>query len=274
MAQRVLRNTAANLAVTFQSDEAPIDPDGNTATVTVTRADGTPVVTGGATTRVSAGVYQWTLPPQADLDDLDLAWTGTFAGVAQTVITEAEVVGGFYFTLAEMRELEPFSSAAAYSSARLTSARNWIEDLIEHHCGVAFVPRYRRVTLPGDGTVNLWVPDLMLRKLRSVSIGGQALTVGQLATIVPVGHGVLHRSDGAPFIRGMANVVVAYEHGYDAPPADVRRVALQLAARTYERGVGVTSERIGSYGVSYGSDGGLDALERSILDRYRMVVVA
>lgn len=73
---------------------------------------------------------------------------------------------------------------------------------------------------------------------------------------------------------------VAYTAGYATVPADVRAVALAAAGRAYSNSLGVRSEAIDDYSVTYAGGGdtiatvGLLPAEAAILDRYRAMVAA
>src|SRR6266704_1100734 len=93
---RMLRATAGNADVQFFVGGTLADPDSNTATVHITRGDGTdlyPLAT--ATTRQSTGLYRKVLSP-ADIPECNLlaaTWAATFSGAADQVTTYIEVVG-------------------------------------------------------------------------------------------------------------------------------------------------------------------------------------
>ncbi len=221
-ATEVLRDTGALVSVRFFADEAPIDADGD-VTVTITRGDGTTLATAAATSSTGeAGGYRYTLAPQANLDKLTLAWTGTFGGLEQTQRTYVDIVGGYYVTLSEIRAQLNLGDSDKFTTAELEQKRRWFETLAERHCGVAFVPRYARVTLNGLGMTTLLLPHPRVRRLLSASVGGVAVT--DLADWTLESFGRVTRT--ASFTRGTANVVIAYEHGYDEPPEDLKEAAL------------------------------------------------
>jgi hypothetical protein len=99
---RVARTAAATITHLFEVDETATDPAGNAATVAFTDANGT-AVTSGAGTRVSTGLYSFVLPGQASLAGLTAAWTGTIGGSTVTELDYVQIVGGYFFGLAEAR---------------------------------------------------------------------------------------------------------------------------------------------------------------------------
>jgi hypothetical protein len=87
--------------------------------------------------------------------------------------------------------------------------------------------------------------------------------------VVNYGSGVIDRIDGGVFTEGEQNIRAAYSYGYATVPADVRLVALQIAARIYETGI-VKNEYVGGSSATYLEGAGqLNADERHALRRYR-----
>lgn len=252
--QRVLRNKGANIETTFEVGETPTNADG-AVTVTITRADGTVLANDAATIQVvgSTGKYRYVLAPQANLDRLTVVWTGTFSAVVEKTTTYVEIVGGFYFSLGQARASDSaLSSTTDYPTASIVEIRDEVEDEFEDYTDVAWVRRYRRVTLDGDGGDTLLLPDLFLRRILAASIDGTALTQAQIDDIALDDTGEIERKTLGSFKSGDKNIVIAYEHGFDAPPADLRRAALvRLRYR-------LTSARsaIPDRAVSYVADGG------------------
>lgn len=236
----LLRNTPATLSAQFESGGAVVDP--GTVTVTITRRDGTVIVTDGATggTSTAARTYALTAAQTADLDELTAVWSGTIGGAAVTLTTYAEVVGDLLFTVNAARSFGKLSLAdsSKYPEATIVAARSRILEDFKQICGVSFVPRSARVTLDGDGTPTLRVPDLYLREIVTMenraagSATWTALTASELAAIIVAPGGVIQRVDGAYFLCGRTNYRVTYTYGYRRAPEAIRRAALTLA--TYQ----------------------------------------
>lgn len=226
-ATRILRNTGANVEVTFLADSVATDPDANVATVGITKADESVLVAAGtAATRVSQGRYKYALAPQADLNHLTLSWTAMFSGVSQTLVTHVELVGGFYLATSDLRSVADLDDVDQYPEAKLVKGRRWFEDRFEKATSVAWVPRYRRARLSGDGTSELTLPDLYPRRVLSVRVYSDAATYvafspAEIADLVVDDHGELRRSSLGSFAAGLNNIVVEYEHGWTAPTSDV-----------------------------------------------------
>jgi len=226
---RYLAEAPATLSAEFRSasTNALVDPTGG-ATVEVRRADGTALVPAGtAATKASAGVYTYTLTAAQTtlLDNLTVRWTATFGGQPQTLIQRAEIVGGYFFSTTELRQLAPLNDTVAYTADMLGAARTAAESLIEEEIGLAFVPRYfygRVRTLQRP-------PREPLRAWRSITdVAGGAWPASSLT--------LMGATAGAwPRRRGLWTVGV--EYGMDACPPDVADAARLLAreglARTY-----------------------------------------
>lgn len=242
---RILRTAPATLTHAFYVGETATDATG-AVSVTVTDATGATVTTGTAAPAGNGtGRYTFALPAQAALAALTVDWSATVAGTAVVERDLCEITGGFFFTLAEARASDPsFADVAKYPPADLVVFRQEVEEECERITRRAFVPRYRRLVLDGTGTRDLPLPDggdeivagILLRgvrlPIRSATVAprvGQtpvALTVGQLAALTVTRDGLLRRTDHGSWTEGTGNVVVEYEYGQDAPPADLRRVAL------------------------------------------------
>lgn len=232
--QRILRSTPATLEARFYPAGSDTPATDGTVTVTVTRADGTTVTGVGAVSEPDSGVYRATLPAQPDLDLLTATWEGD----TQTVTTTAEIVGGFYCTLAEIRAQRNLDSAAKFPTAALEDARDWFETLAEDHCGCAFVPRFARHTFDGDGSTGLRLRltstslarrprPRPVRRVLAATIDGTSVAGGAVSGWDVYPDGTIDTYDATTvFTLGRRNVIVAWEYGYDQPPADLKSAAL------------------------------------------------
>lgn len=234
-ATRVARTSVGLLTHVFEVGETPTDSS-TTPTVAVTDATGASVSSGNGT-HTTPGTYTYTLPGQASLGWLSAAWAGTIAGTAVTQVDQVEIVGGFFFALAQARASDSsLADTSKYSTADLQAKRQEVEEECEAICDRTFVPRYLRVVLDGTGQ-----PDLVLkhpklersiegaavRTIRSVKMAPRAdqtfvaLTIAELAALDVTADGSLRRLDNKLWTEGFGNIVVELEYGYDAPPQEL-----------------------------------------------------
>jgi hypothetical protein len=220
---RVLRTAKTTLSRTFFLDEAPTDATGP-VTVAITREGGTPVQSGTASGPTAEHVYSFTFQGSDVLDRLAVTWQATVGGdvivIDQDVI---EVVGGFYFGLAEARAIDVvFANANRYPTSDVIEVRMQTEDEAETITGQSWVPRFERETLTGFGDRPLRLTHPWLRGVRAMEIGGEPVDPVDLAGIGadPLG---LIRDVEWPY--GQGAVVVEYEHGRDRPTPDMVRAA-------------------------------------------------
>lgn len=229
--QRIVRGLSATLSHTFYVDGTATNPSPDAATVTITRDNGTVLVAAAAATDTGAGTVSYTLTPAQTvlLDTLTVAWTATFGGQAQAFTDIVEIVGGVLFTVAQARAVNPLADTVKYPPQKIIEARTLVETALEDACGVAFVPRYRREQVNGQGGRELVLSMPRVRSIRSASLDGTAFTAGELADIVPSGTSVVYTPNR--WTAGFRNYEVVYEHGYDEPPPRVTNAALLLARR-------------------------------------------
>lgn len=148
------------------------------------------------------------------------------------------------------------------------------------------------IRLDGTGRPSLLLPQRPVRAVHGVTEEdeGPDLAEDEDWYLDRVADRIIRLPEGAVWPLGQGNIVVNYDHGYEADPvdedfirvpSDIRLVALQIASRIY-RGKGtatagtVVSETIGSTSFTYES-GGVQAtgaaiapIEQGILDHYRI----
>lgn len=263
---RVHKTAPATLTHTWYVGETATDPTG-TPTIAIVAADGVSVESGNATVSGgSSGITTYAMSAVSTLERLTVTWTATVGGVSRVEVDYVEIVGGFFFSLAEGRASDSaLSSTSTYPAAALEVARLEVEQECETICDRAFVPRYQRVTLDGSGTSDLMLqhsePDRTasdIRSIRSVSMAPTidgtftAFTADELAALAVTADGMLRRTDGSTWTEGNQNVRVEYEYGLDVPPADLVRAAkVRLRSRLNIHKTGVPDRAI-----SYTVDGG------------------
>jgi hypothetical protein len=237
---RIPLNRAETLSHTWYVDETATDPTG-TPTCTVTDANGDTVDSDDAAI-VGSGTGRTTfaLAAQSVLKRGRIAWTATVAGGSVTEYDYFEIVGGFFFGLAEGRASDSsLSNTTTYPTADLKTKRVEVEQECETICDRSFVPRYDRVTLDGSGTSTLILrmsdPNRSVadvRTIRSIKVAPAVdetfvtFSVAELAATTLTSDGQLYRTDGAIFTAGVDNVIVEFEYGLDLPPGDLVQASL------------------------------------------------
>jgi hypothetical protein len=253
---------------------APTDPTPDSATVRVVRDDGTEVIPSVAANDSGTGVFSvpYTATQAALLDRWTAYWTTTVNGQPRVDTTTHEVVGGFLFALAEL-------SGTGATDAQLQATRTTVEQAIEDACGCAFVPRYDRATLSGDGTTLLRVGRPFLRRVRWASTSTLGittpLTTTDVAGLTAVPYGFV--TGGYRWMAGSL-VTVGYEFGMDRPPEPVRAAALDYARflLTQDTSIDSRAERLQTDDgtlVFGGGQTGLPGVDR-VIDQYRMLTIA
>ncbi|HYF71365.1 MAG TPA: hypothetical protein VD864_01015 [Nocardioides sp.] len=278
--QRILRGTAATL--TWQPTDSvgePAAPSG-AVTVEVTSSDGTEVIAAGTATDgtgTDPRSVALTAAQTADLDELTATWTD---GDSEHTTT-AEIVGGYYFTVAEARASDEFlADETKVDTATIVRLRAEVEDEIERITNVAFVPRFRRRHL-FSGTCSSVLLTPYVRAIRSIaSYWGSTFTAWSANDLTALHlDAVVGRVTGYRSFAG--DLLVAWEHGMDHPPADVKTAALILMREKATRPWRAVPDRATSYS---GDEQGTIDLARptawstgipdvdAVLDRYSMRV--
>jgi hypothetical protein len=268
---RILQATPATISESWYQGATIQDP--GTVAVTVTRDDGTVVTTGTAGgTGAAPRTFQLTAAHTALLDRLTATWT---SGTLGTLTTVVEVVGDFLFTINEAHN----AGLSTFTDDQIAGARTRVEQAIEDACGVAFVPRYDRATLNGDGTNLLRLGRPYLRRIRWAS----TVISGVTTTLVPADLSVLSVStagfvSGYTWPTGYGSVLVGFEHGMDRPPEPVRAAALDYARflLTQDTSIDSRAERLvtddGTLVFGSGATG-LPSVDR-VIDSYRIPAIA
>ena len=127
----VVRDLPETLTATFYQDETPTDTDG-TVNIAITDEAGDTVVASTAATSAGSGVYTYNLPAQTQLNHLVAKWSGSWSALAATFTTIHDVVGDFYTTPSEVRELDLIAGeTTVYPTARLHQAIDFATQLIQ-----------------------------------------------------------------------------------------------------------------------------------------------
>ena len=165
----------------------------------------------------------------AALDTYTCTWTGMKLTAAKEWPSVIEVCGGYLFEIAEMRAFDSaFATSSTCTDAKMRAARTAAEQRLERACRVAFVPRARRLSLIGDGTSALRLPDNAVRTVVGLSVDETAFTQDELDALDVREWGRVTRTDGLTFESG-DKIEIFYEHGEDYPDAPVVQAAMLLA---------------------------------------------
>ena len=230
-ASRIVKGAAATLSWQgVDSDGEPANP--GTVTVGVTRSDGTTVVASGTATggtSTAPRTIALTASQTASCDLLTATWSVSGTVLATTL---HEVVGGVYVDVATIRATDTsLASTTLYPSAKIIAQRAEVERMFESATGVAWVPRFSVKRYSGTGTTSLALDMPKLRRVAWVRVYTDgdtytSFTADELAAIPANDAGIAVRTDGEWWEPGVNNIEIGWEHGYDAPPADLRKAAI------------------------------------------------
>lgn len=237
--QRVIAGTTATVG--WQQIDGTGEPaDPGTVTANVTRADGTVLVTGGATSgsATSERTYGLSVAQTAILDRLTVDWVVSGVTVAST---EVDVVAMPCFSNAELRAAWPsVSNVTSFPPAMVALARLQTEWFFERVTHRRFVPGYTFCTVRGAAGYDLVLPNVDVRRVRSAALYDdlssspiETLGATELAAIPPSPSGVITRYNGRWCGRW---VKVGVEHGAIAPAPDVKRAMLRFCREMLETG--------------------------------------
>lgn len=241
----ILRNTETTLSTTLYVDEAATNATG-TVNVYVYRDNGSLAVSGAATA-AGSGAYTYDLAPQTNLDILSITWTGTLSDSTQSVMSELEVVDSHFATIAEIRGLDSMDDESKFSTNDIVLARRHAERWFERYCRRAFVPRYAKLTVDGDGSDTIWVPQRDLCDLIDITVDGSTISTDDIY-LYPEGKVFW---DGGTFTVGYRNVVLRYEYGPTYVPQPIRGAFLTYVRYLLIEGRSRTPDRT----VSINADG-------------------
>jgi hypothetical protein len=224
------------LRVTLYDQDGDAVAAAGTLVCTITRADGTVVATNRATgTGTGTGVYvcALTTAEAGTLDVLKAVWS--ISGVTRAT-SYHRIVGGFPFTIAELSDRAGIADGADTVDMRV--ARDRITDLVEEYVG-AVVPRYDLEQWQATGVCTHVLRYRPVRTIRSVTVDGDSEDVADLdvdyASGVVTGDVLFHDE-----------CTIGYEHGLDAPPADLREAMIVAAADSVRRDFSTIGPRVRS----------------------------
>ena len=288
---RILSGVAASISQPILDQDGALNATAAVVTYGVTAADGSPVVAAGtaATTTTGVAVGSLTAAQTATLGILTFSWTDDGQVVATSTV---EVVGGYFASIQEIRQSDPSieSNPQKHTNAKIVRVRREAEMLFEDVTGRAFVPRFNRQRVSGMGTDRVVLPTWDLRRIRSVrdytnATTYTAWTQAEVDSVPASGSGVAVRTDLGVWTAGCENLVVEWEHGLTAPPADLKSAFLTYTryllhqdvsgvparATAIVDGPGGGTFRISTPGIGK-SITGLPEVDE-VLDRYRRISI-
>lgn len=214
--------------MTFYGGSSPVDADG-AVTYVLKRSNGTTLASGTATKPpATTGTYQTVITPQSTLDTLLLSMTGTFSGQPVTLESTVEIVGGFYFSLAELRAFDTALTPQRFSDSRLADARTEVEAEFEQIMGQAWVLRHEHeegLTVH-NGQLHLkWPFPRTITALTVEGVDRMDLVTDQLVRRDSENDKRLLFTD-EPYL---SIVDITYEHGNTSVPYKVKMAAMRRA---------------------------------------------
>lgn len=238
---RVLRNTAATVSVTFYNGGTAVEADG-VVTVVAKKADGSTLLSTNATNDPAVGVYTLVIPAQVNLNILTLTWTGTFTGTSISIESTVEIVGGFYFSIAELRNYDSaLQNTTRFPTDSLINARDQVEAEFEDICDRAFVPRFKReIGFEQDpDNYRIVLTKGELQKITSLKVNGVDkltwVTNSLIMTETPTSNSLVFIGDATLFfslslpLYNFNPPVIEYEYGMTSVPIPIKQKALKRA---------------------------------------------
>jgi hypothetical protein len=165
--------------------------------------------------------------------------------------------------------LELASGLVATEADRLLQA----EALVRSYCRWHIAPsRSETLTLRAEGMSSIMLPSLYVTAVSSITDDGTALVLSTDYRWFE--DGIIDRVDA---YWGSGDIVVAYSHGYDAPPADVTAVVQAVAQRAVQNPGSLVRTQKGPFADTYSQTSANQSLpvalladEKAILNPYRL----
>ncbi len=212
---RILKGRPLNLSHTFLDDETPLAL--SAVTVTLRDSQGVTVTTAGAT---DGGEGLWTVSlPMQPLGVYTAEWDGGTA-VDETTV---EVVGGFLFSIPEVRESDDYlADATKFPAAEIAHYREVVEREFERISSRSFTTRVKDFTFTSDGTREQFalIPDA--QAIESAWINDVAVadvTAWEVSSL-----GKITSPELA--VKCDDRVRVRVRYGFTTPPVDISRVGM------------------------------------------------
>lgn len=246
--QQILVGSPATLNVTLVDQLGEPRAATGALTVGIVDSDGAVIQAPGGATTGGSSPYSFasTAVMAAQLGVWTCTWTE--AGTGATHVTVVEVIGGFYFTVAEARAAIPdLADTTTYPTATIQQVRREVEEEFEQITKLSFVPRYVKDTFhvaqPGAW---LWLHRQQPIAIRSViNYLGDAWTAGDIANVTLTPEG---RMQALRFF--VPPVTVGFTHGLNRPPEAVKRAAMSRLRYHLNKGNSGIPDRATSFTVT------------------------
>jgi hypothetical protein len=126
------------------------------------------------------------------------------------------------------------------------------------------------VKLDGSGTDELILPHVPVEAVTSIaSTEAFASEATAVTDYLVTSSGIVLRKPPAIWPTGRGNVEVTFTYGYSDVPAEIRMLALTVAARCYVQGI-VTVAQVGTTNTTFATDAlSFTPGEQNIVARYR-----
>jgi hypothetical protein len=199
------------------------DVDGD-VTATVTRSDGTVIVTSGNVTGFgSSGPRVRSLPAEAvaEIDWLTVVWSNSGVELHTEIV---EVSGPGLGTIAALTG--PGPNFKQYKT-EIHRERRAIEDLATRIMKRSPIQRFFVERVSGDGSTDIvlrWPNTLAIKWVKEWNTDGTStsFSAAEIADLVVDESGIVYRSDHSAWTCGHKNYEIAYEHGWLDMPHDLR----------------------------------------------------
>ena len=229
--ERILRGSPATVTMTFYNGSTPVDADGS-VTVTVKRADGT-TLTSGAASGPTSHQYSFVIPAQTTLNNLTITWAAVISTQAVSITSYAEVVGGFLFSLNELRNYDTaLLNETRFPDSKLIDERLSVEAEFEDITGRSFPPRFFREEYAEIMDDHLYVQKPEPMAITKFYVDG----VDRLSWVTSKyvnfdlydPHSLVLKNDGLAALYAL-QVEIEYEYGMTNVPRKIRDAALKRA---------------------------------------------
>lgn len=227
MLRAVVGNTTRLTVGTVGIDEETLANATAGVSLSVTRADGTALTAvTAAVNNGTIGLYNLDLSATVHLtrtDVLDCVLTYDVAAATRREAFQLRVVGGRFFGLRELRQMQGLDSATQFAPADLAAARDIAEEFVEDFTAQAWVPRVDVVRINTTSS-GYFLPYLPVRSLVRLLVDDVALVAAD-ASVDQSGRLTLPDGASAP----STDMLVEFEHGEAVPPSDLAQATKRLA---------------------------------------------